>query len=544
MSENPPHDKIEQIIKLFNTEKLSKVIKNCNELIKEYPKSIFLWNILGVTYAKLQNFKEAIKCFKNTIQIEPKLTEAYYNLGKTLKELGRIEEAISNYKIAIELKPSYAEAHNNLGNALKEFGKLEDAVLSYKNSIIIKPNLVEAHYNLGNTLKALGKPREAIENYKNAINHKPNYAECYNELGGAQIDLGELSNGILSYKHAIKIKPDYAECYNNYVNSLKIKNNDPILSKLEKTIYKKDLSLKENIYLSFAIGKAKLDIGKIEEGIKFINIGNKLKKKELNYDIKKTKNTFNKIKKIFKDIKFKNIKNDILHTNQPIFIVGMPRSGTTLVEQILSSHSDIYGAGELDFLYDSINSIDWENRKIEIDDFKKIKKNYIFKLNKICNSKYVTDKMPLNFQWIGFIFHAFPNSKIINIKRNPMATCWSNYKTNFSKNGMAFTFNQVDIAEYFNLYENLMEFWKEKFPKKIYDLNYEELTEKQEEETKKVFNYLNINWENSVLDFYKNNRIVQTASNIQVRQKMYRGSSKEWKKYAKWLEPMIKTLNK
>ena len=221
----------------------------------------------------------------------------------------------------------------------------------------------------------------------------------------------------------------------------------------------------------------------------------------------------------------------------------MPRSGTTLVEQILSSHSAIYGAGELNFLDNAINLIDWQNNKIQKKDIMEIRKNYINELKKISKSTYTTDKMPLNFRWIGFIAYAFPNAKIIHVKRDAMATCWSNYKTNFSKNGMAFTFNQIDVAKYYQLYEDLMKFWHKKFPKKIYELNYEKLTENQEEEEKKLFNYLNLNWEDSVLEFYKNKRIVQTASSIQVRKKMYKGSSKEWKKYKKWLEPMIKALN-
>lgn len=544
MSENPSQEKIQEIIELFNKEKLTDVINIGRDLTDEYPRSIILFNIIGIANAKLKNFEEAIKCFKKIIQLNPYSSEVYYNLGKAQKTIGKIQEAISSYKNAIKINPNYAEAYNNLGNAQKDFGKLEDAVLSYNNSIKNKPSLVEAYYNLGNTLKDLGRLKDAIKNYKNAIKLKPDYAECYNELGGAQIDSGKLSSGILSYKRSIEIKPDYAECYNNYINSVKIKSNDPILLKLEKIINRENIPLKENIYLSFAMGKAQLDIGKFEKGLKYINIGNKLRKKEFNYSINKTKKIFAKIKTSFRKINIQYNKNYSLAINQPIFIVGMPRSGTTLIEQILSTHSNICGAGELDFLYDSINLINWENNKLNIENIDKIKKNYISELNKLYKAKYVTDKMPLNFRWIGFIIYAFPNAKIINVKRDPMATCWSNYKTNFSKKGMAFTFDQTDIADYYNLYEDLMKFWNEKFPNKIYNLNYEKLTENQEDETKKLFKYLNINWENSVLNFYKNNRIVQTASNVQVRQKLYKGSSLEWKKYKKWLKPMLKALDK
>ncbi len=542
MSENPSQDKIQEIIELLNKEELSKAISKSNELLINFPKSILLWNIIGVANAKFQNFEEAVKCFKKIIEINPVSAEAYYNLGKAQKKIGKTQEAISSYKKTIKLNPNYAEAYNNLGNAQKDLDKLNDAILSYNNSIKIKPSLVEAHYNLGNTLKDLGKLENAIKSYKNAIKLKPNYAECYNELGGAQIDLGNLSEGILNYKRAIEINSDYAECYNNYVNSIKIKFDDPIFLKLEKIINKKNISLKENIHFSFAMGKAQLDMGNFEKGLKYINKGNKLRKEELDYNTNKTEILFDKIKKLFKNIKIKKEKNYSSTLNRPIFIVGMPRSGTTLIEQILSSHSNIYGCGELDFLYNSINLIDWQKDGLNEINISKIRKNYFYELNKICKSKFITDKMPLNFQWIGFIICAFPNSKIINVKRDPIATCWSNYKTNFSKKGMAFTFNQTDVAKFYNLYENLMNFWAKKFPNKIYNLNYEKLTENQEEETKKLFKYLDINWEKSVLNFHENKRIIQTASNIQARQKIYKGSSQEWKKYKKWLEPMIKSL--
>ena len=439
---NISKDKIEKLIFLFNQGNLLKLIEEAKQLILKYPNSIFLWNIVGVSNARLKKLDESEKCFNESIKIDPNFIEGYYNLGKTQKELGKPAEAISNYKRAIELKP------------------------------------------------------------------------------------------------------DYAEAYNNYTDSVKIKINDPILIKLDELINKKNQSEKNNIHLFFAMGKAQLDIEKPEKGMKLIIAGNSLRKKKIKYTTNKSKIIFNIIKNNFRNLNLKESKFKSSLFSNPIFIIGMPRSGTTLVEQILSSHSKIYGAGELDFLDNAIKLIDWQNNKLEKQDIKKIRENYIYELNKISKSPYTTDKMPLNFRWIGFIIHAFPSAKILHIKRDAMATCWSNYKTNFSRSGMAFTFDQIDIAEYYKLYEDLMKFWKKKFPEKIYEVNYEKLTENQETESRKIFNYLELKWESSVLEFYNNSRAVQTASNIQVRKKMYKGSSQQWKKYKPWLLPMFNNLKK
>ena len=473
---NISKDKIEKLTFLFNQGKLLELIKEAKQLILKYPDSIFLWNILGASNARLKKLNESEKCFYTSIKLNPNFIEGHYNLAKTQKELGKLTEAILSYKKAIEIKPDFAE--------------------------------------------------------------------FYNEIGGAQIEFGKISEGISNYKKAIEIKPDFAKAYNNYTDSVKIQINDPILLKLDKLINKKNLSEKDSTYLFFAMGKAQLDIGNSEKALQLINTGNSLRKKELKYKIQKSKDIFDKIKNNFKELNIKNEKTSPDSISQPIFIVGMPRSGTTLVEQILSSHSSIYGAGELDFLDNAINLIDWQNNKIQKKDIIEIRKNYINELKKISKSTYTTDKMPLNFRWIGFIAYAFPNAKIIHVKRDAMATCWSNYKNNFSRPGMSFTFDQVDIAEYYKLYEDLMDFWQKKFPKKIYELNYDKLTENQELESRKIFNYLGLKWENSVLEFHNNSRIVQTASNIQVRKKMYKGSSQQWKKYKPWLQPMLNNLKK
>jgi hypothetical protein len=229
---------------------------------------------------------------------------------------------------------------------------------------------------------------------------------------------------------------------------------------------------------------------------------------------------------------------------KPIFILGMPRSGTSLVEQILASHSQVYGAGELVLLGQSINSMDWNSTQITSNMLRSIRESYFSGLSGIGASELVvTDKMPFNFLWIGFIVSAIPDAKIVHVRRDARATCWSNFANSFSGEGSEFAYDLEDVARYYNMYGDLMTFWHEMFPDQIYDLNYEALTENQEAETRKLLEYVDLDWEERCLDFHKTKRAVRTASAQQVRQKMYQGSSNKWRAYERHLNPMLKLLD-
>ena len=284
--------------------------------------------------------------------------------------------------------------------------------------------------------------------------------------------------------------------------------------------------------------------------LKYLDEGNKLRKQELNYSINESKNFHNSIVSLFnsKKISIKQVSNyssDI----RPIFIVGMPRSGTSLVEQIISSHNSVHGAGELTYFKEAVTPsleefINKKTKTISKKNLLSIREDYLNSLNNLnVPENIITDKMPLNFRLIGLILSAIPEAKIIHLQRDPIATCWSNYRHYFT-NGNGFTFNQADLAKFYNLYNELMIFWHKLFPTKIYDLNYEKLTTNQEKETKKLLKFCDLDWDENCIHFHKNKRAVQTASASQVRKKMYQGSSVAWKKYQSHLQPLISKLNK
>ena len=236
-------------------------------------------------------------------------------------------------------------------------------------------------------------------------------------------------------------------------------------------------------------------------------------------------------------------------TIRPIFIVGMLRSGTSVVEQIISSHHEVYGAGELKNLTQIIIPILREHltndkTKLSKKTFLSIRKQYLESLSRFNTSENViTDKWPLNFRSIGFILSAIPEAKIIHLKRDARATCWSIYKHYFSDTGNGWAYNFDDLAEFYKLYSEIMRYWHEMFPGKVYDISYEDLTTNQEDETRKLLEYCELEWDQNCLDFHKNKRAVDTASVLQVRQKMYQGSSEAWKEHEEYLQPLIKALS-
>ena len=282
--------------------------------------------------------------------------------------------------------------------------------------------------------------------------------------------------------------------------------------------------------------------GDYENAFTCLEEANMLRRKKLPFDIETDREVFNRIKTAFKRDFLHNINIQFSSTNVvPVFVLGMPRSGTTLVEQILASHSEVYAAGELTILNEAVNSVE---KDFGVPELTVLRDFYLGRLEQLARGKkrYVIDKLPLNFKWIGFIALALPEAKIINLNRDPRAVCFSNFCTNYTPDGNNFAYGLEDIAQYYNLYTELMDFYDEKFPQRIFQMNYELLTEYQDTETRRLLKYVGLNFESQCLDFQNNGLEVKTASFHQVKSAMYQGSSHTWRNYEKNLSPMLKIL--
>ena len=581
-----PKNLVRSIIDNFSNGQKKEAIIEIDELIKDYPLVPLLFNVSGSFYKSNSQLDVAVTRFKQALALKPDYTEVHYNLGVTFRELGHTEEAIKSYKNALNIKNEYPNAHYNIGNAFLSLKKYDVAIKHFKSAVIFNPKFAQAYNNLGLANKLIENDFEAGLNfdkalaikpdYAEAVNHRgsifqnsgdlknaikyyqrslaidPNLADAYNNMGLAEVELNKTDNAIKSFENAISIDPSFANAYYNLSQFKHYTFSKEQVAKMLSILITDGISQPDLIAINFALAGVNEALDNQDEFFSYLNEGNRLRKKELNYSIDTSHKLFSIIYETFAMLPNsinKSLQN-ITPTKRPIFILGMPRSGTTLVEQIISSHEEVYGAGELNTLMrlyypilENILSNEKDKNILSEENLILIREKYLDSLSQLnTTANIITDKTPANFQFIGFIFSIFPDAKIIHLKRDPRAICWSIYKSKWMGNGYGFSYNMDDLASYYDSYSKLMDFWHKKFPEKIYDICYEDLTTNQEEMTRKLLEYCELDWDDNCLNFHKNKRPVKTASSLQVREKIYQGSSEVWKKYEAHIQPLINGL--
>ena len=582
--QEPPQEKIHSVISLFNNNQIQEALDDVKTLINGYPNSALLYNVRASCCKAIGQLDEAVKDYEKALVLKPDYPEAQYNLGITLRELGQIDNAIKSYKQALSIKPDYFGAHNNLGNIFLELGQLDaaadhfewavaykpdyaeaynnlgvvnrerdqvyEAIQNFEKAIDIKPDYFQAHSNLGNSLQLINEMDTAVKCYEKALTINPEYALAYVNIGLIHQEKGQIDDAIKQYEKALTINPNHVLAYYNLCDIKQYTMSETQITQMQSLLSTSNLSQSERIHLCFALAKVYENLENQDELFKYLHEGNRLRKEELNYSLDKSKNLSSTIRELFSSVPSNIKKSQAFESSKirPIFIVGMPRSGTTLVEQIISSHHEVHGAGELTTLPALIGPIArnhlTHDSNLSESDFLSIRQQYLDALSRFkVSESVITDKLPLNFQYIGFILLAFPEAKIVHLKRDAMATCWSIYKSHFRNKGNGYSYNIDDLAGFYGLYVELMDYWHQLFPGQIYDISYENLTTNQEEETRKLLEYCELDWDENCLNFHKNKRSVKTASSLQVREKMYQGSSEAWKKYESHLKPLIKGVS-
>ena len=505
--------KIEEIVSLFKSKKLLKAEKYNKALIIEYPKVVYLYNLLGLILSEKKQPLEALEYYNKGLEIDPKNSMIYNNIGSIYKSMNNFSEAEKSYKKSIELDKNSVESYNNLGTLYVETNNYESSIDCYKNAIDVNKNFLPAYYNLANSYYNIGKFNEAK----------------------------------IYFLKTIAINPNFYSAHRNLSQIIKYDDKNSHFEELKKIFNNKNIPIEHKTEISFALGKAYEDIKNYDKSFYFYNIGNYQRRKIISFSIDKEKEKFKIIKEIFTKDVFLKKKESINSDDAAIFIVGMPRSGTTLIEQIISNHPDVFGGDELNFLPDLVEKKFGSIEKVNINNINEtnfIATEYIKKIKRLSNtSKRITDKLPINFLNIGLIKLILPNSKIIHCKRNSKDNCFSIFKNYFVNPKLNFAYNLEELCQFYNLYSDLMKYWNKILPNDIIDLQYEKLINEPEKNIKSLIKNCNLEWNNKCINFYENNRPIKTTSAAQARKKIYKSSINYWSNYNNFLKYSFSNLN-
>ena len=511
---------IEEINKVHNHIKAKKykvAIEKCIKLIKKNPNNSYLFNLAGLACQQSQNIKASINYFQRSLELDEKNFSAKNNLANSLKVMGKFDICEKLYKEILKERPDYVKCLNNYGNLKQQINDYDESIRLYKKALKIEPKNIVILLSLASSFHSIGKTDETLSTVDKILEINPLIMSAH-----------KLKSSIISYE----------------------KNNVHLLE-MENLLDIKELSNEQKIDINFAIGKAYEDNKNYKKAFERLKIANNLKNKLINFSIDEQKKLFKSIKDSFQNIDF---SNQIINLNRKkvIFICGMPRSGTTLVEQIVASHKKVTGAGELVYLQQSIkNNFMDDNfviKNLLLEDIHaertKVSKDYydLLKLHNI-KTEYITDKAPQNFRWLGFIKIFFPDSKIIHCSRNSKDTCLSLYKNSFASKDMNWSYSESDIANYHNLYKDLMKFWSDKFGSDIYELSYESLVSDKNTQIKKLLDFLNLDHDELCFEHYKSFKTpIKTVSVSQARKPVYTSSINKNEFYKNNLNHMFSLL--
>ena len=533
-------------LKHDDEEKSDEVIQTFFESDKSYSE---LYK--GIRHVKAGRFKLAEESYKKVLKKDNNNIDA-------LRLLGLLAFKNKNYSIAenlfiraIKIDQHFHLLWDNLAKVYRIQNKLEKSKKAFKNLIKLDPYNLEALVALGTIYVKLADYDEGIKTYQKVLSLKNNNPRVYLSMGHALKTVGRRKECEDAYHKAITLYPLCGEGYWSLANLKTYKFSEAQILQMENSLDDK-IQEQEKIQMLFALGKAYESKGDYKKSFTFYEKGNWMQRKIVEYNAQENANNIDSIIDFFQKNKSKIDFNSGYKAQDPIFILGLPRAGSTLLEQILSSHSCIEGTQELHNIMtigrrikSLNNSENYLNNLLELDS-KSIKmygKMFIDETMWARNEKELfIDKMPNNFPHIGLIKMILPNAKIIDARRNPMDGCFSCFKQYFAK-GQHFTYDLDDIARYYKDYLRLMDFWNKFFPGSIHTVLYEDVINNSEEEVRKMLNYLQLPFEESCMDFYKSSRPVKTASSEQVRQPIYKSALNYWKNFENDLSVLSKYFN-
>jgi tetratricopeptide (TPR) repeat protein len=507
LEKNPHHKLMVEAAELQHKGHTEAAEKIYRDILRQDSRNVDALRMLALLAIRLEHYKDAETLLRRAVGIAPDFRMAWLDLGRALAERSEFEEGIRCIQRGIELDPTQAMAFVTLGNTLARASRQEDAIEAYQAAARLRPGHAGIFLGLGNVLKTIGEQEQAVE----------------------------------IYRHGIELNPDFGEMYWSLSNLKTFQFNDIEVAAMEEQLGKENLSADSQVHFHFALGKALEDREEYARAFGHFDAGNHVRREQESYDPVETEFINDRIIKVF-DAEFLDLhKNKGLPDPAPIFVVGLPRSGSTLVEQILSSHSQVDATHELPEVGRVIKHLNAHNEAgknfpeavatLANSGFRELGQLYMQYAGKFRkDGAYFIDKMPNNFPSIGFLSLILPQAKFIDTRRHPMDNLWSAYKQLFAK-GQSFTYDLFELADYYKQYLRMMKHWDELLPNRVMHVHYEHMVSDQETQTRRLLEYCGLDFEEACLRYYENKRAIRTASSEQVRRPIYTSSIGVWKHY-------------
>ena len=560
------------------------------KIVKLRPQHAPAHTLLGRVMAQTGHPREAIPCYDRALTADPGFAMALVNKADALVALGRDAEAVGNFERAIKLAPDIAELHFGLANAMQRLGRFEDAVSHYQRAIALKTDLPGIHADLARALGALGRWQEALPNVQQAVRLAPNAANAHHAMGFTLWNLEHDQEALASFDKALALDPRHVEAamargvllhelgrleesrdqlarvialspsktaaYLHLSEAKRFAPGDAEIAAMERLLPRlANQPLQDQVNLHFALAKAYSDTGEGPRAFQHLKQGNALKRRGIDYDEAGTLQSYERIAQVFTaeliaEQAGQNAGNGD-PSERPIFIVGMPRSGSTLIEQILASHPRVHGAGERQDFRDAIIAVDkaqCENypdrvSSLTAEQLRAIASHYLATMGAGAgDADRVVDKMLGNFVYVGLIHMALPRARIIHARRDPMDTCLSCFSKHF-RTSQKFAYDLGELGRFYRAYDKLMTHWQNVLPAGVMlDVQYEDMVTDLEGQTRRMLDTCGLEWDDACLAFHETKRPVRTASAVQVREPIYKNSVGRWRAYEEELGPLIEAL--
>jgi tetratricopeptide (TPR) repeat protein len=527
----------------------------CREALRLRPDLPRAQDALGAALARQGRLAEAIAAFYHALRVDPMFAAANLHLGAALREQGDLERAVGYLRHALRLRPQLAEAHNQLALALVDRGDLEAAADAYREALRLKPDSVFALSRLGALLEELAEPDKGKELLEQALRLGPDEAPAHAHYGASLVNQGRLEEARRHFLRALEIQPDCAAAWFSLAREGGRAFTTADISHIQNLLSSEHRLPRDRINLHFALARIHDRAGHFDEAFSNCEQGNACKARLLHlrgtaYREETHAAFVDRLIAAFGPAHFERTRTFGSSAEEPIFIVGMPRSGTSLVEQILASHPDVHGAGELRWMKqfaDDLPAASGDGQYPEClaglnaATARGLGARYIERLRRLGRGKpRITDKMPMNFHHLGLIATLWPRAPIIHCRRDARDVCWSCYFQNFRD--VPFACDLRQLAAYHRQYERLMRHWRAVPPIPILDVCYEELTAEPERVSREIVAFCRLPWHDGCLEFHRTPRVVRTASNLQVRRPIYRTSVGYWRNYEQRLGPLLEAL--